>query len=404
LLQRLWLLFAQVCTVLLALYFTLTTLRPEWLANLRPGGIGSLDSQQARPAASPTLAPAVATNPTTAGNTAPSSFSPAVKRALPAVVSIATSRVDKRRHPLADDPIFGRLFGLQNKGEPRKQQLGEGSGAIVSAEGHVLTNFHVIDGANEITILLPDKREFKCKVVGVDPDTDLAVLKIDKLPAGEALPVIALGDSNTLQVGDVVLAMGNPFGISNTVTMGIVSALGRHVMSETNPFEDFIQTDAAINPGNSGGPLVDVAGNLVGINSSIYTRTGTTAGIGFSIPTTLARPIMEQIIATGEVTRGYFGTSLQTITPELAKNFDLPDSKGALVAAVIDGGPADRAGIKAGDVLIEVAGKPMNDSKEVIAAIAFTKPGEKIDVKVRRGKEKVALNVTVGKRPQRQQP
>jgi serine protease DegQ len=389
-LHRLWILFAQACTVALAVYFTLTTLRPEWVNKTAP----------AIPAAAPTPTLAAPSAALPVASSAAVSYAPAVRRALPAVVSIATSRVDKRRHPLADDPIFGRLFGRQSN-TPQKQQLGEGSGAIVSSEGHVLTNFHVIDGANEITVLLPDKREFKAKVVGADPETDLAVLKIDGLKAGETLPVIALGDSSTLQVGDVVLAMGNPFGISNTVTMGIVSALGRHVMSETNPFEDFIQTDAAINPGNSGGPLVDVNGNLVGINSSIYTRTGTTAGIGFSIPTTLAKPIMAQIIAQGEVSRGYFGTSLQTITPELAKNFDLPDTKGALVAAVMEGGPAAKAGLKAGDVLIEIGGKAMNDSKEVISAIAFTKPGESLAVKVLRQKEKVLLTVTVGKRPQR---
>jgi serine protease DegQ len=267
----------------------------------------------------------------------------------------------------------------------------------VSPQGYVLTNYHVIESADEIEVLLSDKRRAAAKIVGGDPDTDLAVIKID-LPA---LPAIVFGRPEAASVGDVVLAIGNPYGVGQTVTLGIVSALGRSQLG-ISTFENFIQTDAAINPGNSGGALVDAQGKLLGINTAIYSRSGGSAGIGFAIPANMARQVMDQIIANGSVTRGFIGIEPQEITPDLAESFKLPKDQGVLIAGVVRSGPADKAGIKPGDVLIEVEGAPVRDAAGMLNLIAQLVPGNQGRLKIVRQGQPMDVNVTVGKRPKAQ--
>ena len=392
-LKRLWLVFAQVCTICVAILFTVSTLRPEWLARttwVAPAAPAPVASAPATASA----APVVRAGSPMAGN----SFSEAAKRALPSVVKIATSAQRRARSPLMDDPTFQRFFGRgRDDANAPQQLLGEGSGVIVRADGYILTNNHVVEGAQQIQVELTDKRVLPAKVVGIDPDTDLAVIKIE----GSDFPAITLGDSQALQVADVVLAIGNPFGVfGNTVTMGIVSALGRTQISETNLFESFIQTDAAINQGNSGGALVNTNGDLVGINSSIFTRTGDFSGIGFAIPSALAKPIMEQLIASGEVRRGYLGANLGTVTPDIAQRLALKDAKGAFVGAVLDGAPGSRAGLRVNDVIVEINGKATSDRTDAVNTIAMAAPEQTIPLKVVRQGELVELKVTLGKRPQ----
>ena len=390
-LNRLWLVFAQVCTVCVAILFTVSTLRPEWLAR----GVTT-----ATPANQATAAPAVvqaSVNPAAprVTGTHANTFSDAAKRALPSVVKIATSAQRKVRNPLTEDPTFQRFFG-RGREDNAQQLLGEGSGVIVRADGYILTNNHVVQGAQQIQVELTDKRVLPARLIGTDPDTDLAVIKIE----GADFPTVAFGDSQALQVADVVLAIGNPFGVfGNTVTMGIVSALGRTQVSDANPFESFIQTDAAINQGNSGGALVNATGELIGINSSIFTRTGDFSGIGFAIPSALARPIMEQLIATGEVKRGYLGVNLGAVTPEIAKALALKDLGGAFVAAVLDGAPGSRAGLRVNDVIIEINGRATPDRTDAVNLIAMTAPDQTIPLKVLRDGQPVELRVTLGKRP-----
>ena len=393
-LTRLWLVFAQVCTICVAILFTVSTLRPEWLTRNTLAAPSIPLANSATGAATRVAVANTATTPQHA-----TTFSEAAKRALPSVVKVATSAQRRTRHPLMDDPNFQRFFGRQGAEEntqQKQQLLGEGSGVIVRADGYILTNNHVVEGAQQIQVELTDKRILPAKVIGVDPDTDLAVIKIE----GSDFPAIAFGDSQALQVADVVLAIGNPFGVfGNTVTMGIVSALGRTQVSETNPFESFIQTDAAINQGNSGGALVNANGDLIGINSSIFTRTGDFSGIGFAIPIALAKPVMEQLIATGEVKRGYLGVNLGSITPELAQRLALKDPKGAFVGAVLDGAPGSRAGLRVNDVIVEINGQATNDRTDAVNTIALTAPDQTIPLKVMRQGEIVELKVTLGRRP-----
>ncbi len=377
--QRLWLIFAQTVTIAVAILFVVSTLRPEWLGR-RPS---TAVVQEAAP------------GPTGEENARPTnSFREAARKALPAVVHIYTTQEIKQpRHPLLDDPIFRHFFGDRFDGGSQKS-AGLGSGVVVTPNGFILTNFHVIEAASDIEVALNDGSTHKAKVVGSDPESDLAVLRIkaDKLPA------ITFGQMENLRVGDVVLAIGNPFGVGQTVTMGIVSALGRSHLG-INTFENFIQTDAAINPGNSGGALIDTAGNLVGINTAIYSRTGGSQGIGFAIPVSSAKTIMEQIIQNGTVIRGWIGVEAQEITPELAESFNLPATDGALIAGIVRGSPADLAGIKPGDVLLAVQGKPVKDPQVMLDLIAALKPEDKANFRLRRDKNIVEIPVKIGKRP-----
>ena len=294
--------------------------------------------------------------------------------------------------------MFRHFFGDRpESGEPRNPGLG--SGVIVSASGYILTNFHVVDGADQIEVALNDGRNLSARLVGGDPETDLAVHQVGSGKDDEApMPAIALGQMETLAIGDVVLAIGNPFGVGQTVTMGIVSALGRSHLG-INTFENFIQTDAAINPGNSGGALIDTQGRLLGINTAIYSRSGGSLGIGFAIPVSTAKSIMEEIIRTGSVTRGWIGIEAQEITPELAESFDLKNTDGALIAGVQRGSPADSGGVELGDILLAVAGKPIKDPQAMLDVIASQKPGTPTPFKLRRNKKDVEATILIGKRP-----
>ena len=326
----------------------------------------------------------------------PVSYADAVARAAPAVVNIYTRRkVATSAHPFADDPLFRYFFG--DRPPPTKRtQTSLGSGVILSPQGYVLTNHHVVADADEIELLLADGRSLSAKVIGSDPESDLAVLRVD---AGE-LPVITIGRSRDLRVGDVVLAIGNPFGVGQTVTQGIVSALGRTRLG-INTFEDFIQTDAAINPGNSGGALVNTHGELVGINSAIFSRSGGSQGIGFAIPAHLALGVMEQIVEHGRVVRGWIGVEMQEVTPQLAESFGLEDTGGVIVAGVMRGSPAAEAGIRPGDVILAVAGKKIRDGRDALDAIARHAPGERVLIEGIRDRRSLRIEVKVGERPTR---
>ncbi|AQR67363.1 2-alkenal reductase [Janthinobacterium sp. LM6] len=378
--RRFWLLFAQTVTIALALYFVYGALRPA----SRVQQLGS----PAKP---------VPVVETASSSLAPGSYRDAAARAMPAVVNILTLQVPKRgAHPLARDPFFKRFFGDRDPDGEDDDDLKNslGSGVIVSHEGYVLTNNHVVEGADEIEVVLTDGRKAPAKVVGLDPETDLAVIKINL----DKLPVIVLGQSELARVGDVVLAIGNPFGVGQTVTMGIISALGRNNL-HINSFENFIQTDAAINFGNSGGALVDTRGNLIGINTAIYSQSGGSVGIGFAIPVSTAKTVMEAIIKDGHVVRGWIGVETQDITPELAQSFNLQRSSGAIIAGVVRNGPADKAGIVPGDILLTVEGKPVGDTTEMLNLIAQLPPGGKAKMTVLRKNREAALDVMVGKRP-----
>ena len=378
-LRRLWLLFAQVVTVALALYFVVSALRPDWLGRVPvqvPVGAGArgvpvLQSQSGPPTAS---------------------YREAAGRAMPAVVNILTSKASREAHPILKDPFFRRFFG--DRMPPEEQMSSLGSGVIVSTEGYILTNFHVVEGADQIEVGLADGRKAPARIVGTDPETDLAVIRIGE----RNLPVMVLGEPDEARVGDVVLAIGNPFGVGQTVTMGIISAVGRNNL-HINHFENFIQTDAAINFGNSGGALVDIHGNLLGINSAIYSQTGGSIGIGFAIPVSTARTVLESIIKNGQVVRGWIGIESQDITPELADSFGLGRSSGAIIAGVVRNGPADRAGVRPGDILLAVEGKIVKNTGDMLNLIAQLVPGAKAKLKLMRQNRESTVDVTVGKRP-----
>ena len=388
--RRLWLIFAQTVTVSLAVFFVVSTLRPEWLGRRSLAGTSVVALQEQAPAP-----PAVF---------AVTSYREAAKKALPSVVHIFTSqKIKARRSPLFDDPMFRHFFGDSAEGDGPKTS-GLGSGVIVSASGFILTNYHVVEAADQIEVALSDGRNLDARLVGSDPESDLAVLQISERNGKELiLPAITLGKMDNIGVGDVTLAIGNPFGVGQTVTMGIISALGRSHLG-INTFENFIQTDAAINPGNSGGALVDSQGNLIGINTAIYSRSGGSLGIGFAIPISIARDVMEQIIQTGSVTRGWIGVEAQEITIDLAESFGLPDTSGALIAGVLRGSPADAGGIKPGDILLAVAGRPVKNPQDMLDLIASQKPGDTVAFRLRRQNSALDTNVKIGKRaPQRRE-
>ncbi len=377
--RRLWLIFAQAVTVSVAALFVVMTLKPDWLGGKPQPAVVALQEAAA---------------PATADARKVASYADAAKKALPSVVHIYTSKeVKAPRHPFADDPVFRYFFGDRFGGPQR--QSGLGSGVIVSADGYILTNNHVVENMDEIEVATNDGRRLRARIVGLDPETDLAVLQVR---AEGKLPAITFAPTESLRVGDVVLAIGNPFGVGQTVTHGIVSALGRTQLG-INTFENFIQTDAAINPGNSGGALTDSEGNLVGINTAIYSRTGTSLGIGFAIPVSIARSVMEQIIKSGSVTRGWIGVEAQEITPELAESFKLPATEGAIVAGVLRGSPADRAGIRPGDVLVAVGGRPVKDPQGMLELIAGLTPGTTAPFRLRREAKELEVAVNIGKRP-----
>ena len=380
--KKLWLLFSQSATVLLAAYFVVLTLKPQWVA--RPGNAISPMTVIEAPAV-----PAVAVPP--------GSFRVAAQKSAAAVVSINTSRGTQKNLGQVD-PFFKFFFG--DRGD--EPQVGLGSGVIVSKSGYILTNNHVVEESDSIEVILNDSRHAVAKVIGTDPDTDLAILKIEL----DRLPVITLGSSDSLQVGDQVLAIGNPFGVGQTVTGGIVSALGRNQLG-INTFENFIQTDAAINPGNSGGALVDVNGNLQGINTAIYSRSGGSMGIGFAIPVATARQVMEGIVRDGHVTRGWIGVEPNELSPELAETFgvkpardgDKESLQGVIITGVLQSGPAAQGGIKPGDVIQRVGEKNVNNVSELLAGVAGLRPGVPANFNVLRRGEALELRVTPGVRP-----
>jgi serine protease DegQ len=377
--KRLWLLFSQIATVLLATYFVVGTLKPEWInkAVLAPPSVTLVQA----PATDPASVPA-------------GSFRLAAQKASSAVVSITASKATSR-DPRSNDPWFRFFFGDQNQ-EPR---TGLGSGVIVSQSGYILTNNHVVEGADEIEVMLNDSRKSIAKVIGTDPETDLAVLKIDL----DKLPVVVIGDSDAIQVGDQVLAIGNPFGVGQTVTSGIISALGRNQLG-INTFENFIQTDAAINPGNSGGALVDTQGHLLGINTAIYSRSGGSMGIGFAIPMSTARLVMDGLVKDGQVTRGWIGVEPNDLSPELAETFGVKARAGVIITGVLQNGPAAHAGIRPGDVITAVAGQEVRNVAELLTRVAGLKPGEASSFDLQRQEQKLTLDVVPGVRPKPRRP
>ena len=383
--RRLWLIFAQTATVFLAILFVVSTLRPDLLPQPRTQVV------TVREPAPSTGSRSIAAGD---GQNALSGLSDAAARATPAVVNIFTRKELKvPRLPFMNDPHYRKFFDqLLGPGAPRLSSLG--SGVIVSSEGYVLTNNHVVDGADEIELALMDGRKIAARIVGVDPDTDLAVLKTEE----KGLPAITFGPADKARVGDVVLAIGNPFGVGQTVTLGIVSALGRSQIG-INTYENFIQTDAAINPGNSGGALVDSNGHLIGVNTAIFSRTGGSLGIGFAIPVSVVRHVMESIITAGAVTRGWIGIEPQNLTSELADSFRAPRGRGVLVANVVRNGPAEEAGIRIGDVLVTIDGQPVNDTGTLLNVVAALKPGSRTALTILRNRTEVKLNATVGRRP-----
>lgn len=329
-------------------------------------------------------------------HTGPVSYASAVEAAAPSVVNIYTTKVTvERRSGLFDDPVFQRFFGDRFSSQPEeRRQTSLGSGVIINDRGFILTNHHVIKGADEIRVVLSNGDTFAAEVAGTDPDTDLAVIKTEQ----SNLPAITVGDSQYLRVGDVVLAIGNPFGVGQTVTMGIVSATGRNQLG-INTFENFIQTDAAINPGNSGGALINAHGELIGINTAIFSKTGGSNGIGFAIPIELAKGVMDQILKQGRVVRGWLGIAGQDLTPALAKAFGLPDIHGVLVSGVLEGGPADQAGIEPGDIITRIDNRVPGSSFDILSIISALPPGTKVKIRGLRGEKILKLEAVVSERP-----
>jgi Do/DeqQ family serine protease len=389
--RRTWLIFSQAVTVAVAVLFVLGTFKPQWLSGT-PAGL-------VMPPATPGAAP-VAPQLSVAASGVALPLQPlaaAAKRASPAVVSVTASKAPTRRgnSPHSQDPWFRFFFG--QPGQQQEPQVGLGSGVIVSADGYLLTNNHVIEGADQISVRLADGREAQARLIGTDSETDIAVLKIEL----DRLPVVTLADSQPLQVGDLVLAIGNPFNVGQTVTSGIVSALGRNGLG-LSTFENFIQTDAAINPGNSGGALIDAYGNLVGINTAIYSQSGGSMGIGFAIPIDLARQVMDGLVRDGQVTRGWIGVQPRDLDPEFAQSFELPVKDGVLITGVLQNGPAAQAGMKPGDVVLTIAGRPVHNTAQLLLAVASLKPQSQAQIGVQRGKEALQLNVLIAQRPKPQ--
>ena len=329
----------------------------------------------------------------------PVTYADAVTRAAPAVANLYTTKVvNKNAKPLFEDPQFRHFFG-NNAPKQKRMESSLGSAVIMSPEGYLLTNNHVVTGADQIVVALKDGRETLARVIGSDPETDLAVLKIDL----KNLPAITIGRSDTLRIGDIALAIGNPFGVGQTTTMGIISATGRNQLGLNN-YEDFIQTDAAINPGNSGGALVDANGNLTGINTAIFSKSGGSQGIGFAIPINLAMEVMKSIIEHGQVIRGWLGIEVQPLTAELAESFGLAGRTGIVVAGIFRDGPAQKAGLQLGDVILSIDGAPASDGRRSMNQVARIKPSDKVSIVVMRNGKEIKLTAEVGLRPPQEQP
>ncbi|KAA0020870.1 Do family serine endopeptidase [Salinicola corii] len=385
-------LWPALCGILIAV--VLLYAFPSLLGRDEPAGAPPTGTAGVTSTTSERAPPDVVDAPSLNRHEGPVSYSQAVNRAAPAVVNVYSSRVvDTSQHPLMSDPFFRQFYG---KNMPQRQRMlsSLGSGVVVSEEGYILTNNHVINDADEIQVALRDGREAIAQVIGTDPDSDLAVLKIDL----DDLPVIKLSDSEDIAIGDVTLAIGNPFGVGQTVTMGIISATGRDHLGLSR-YEDFIQTDAAINPGNSGGALVDANGSLIGINTAIFSRSGGSQGIGFAIPANLARGILNDIVTQGRVIRGWLGIDAQQMTPDLASSFGLKTLSGVIVANVVSGGPGDEAGLRPGDILLAIDGKPILDPRETQVDIAEIPPGTQLPLTIVRGGEKHRVTLKVGERP-----
>ncbi|MFM2118806.1 MAG: hypothetical protein RL722_274 [Pseudomonadota bacterium] len=377
--RRFWLIFSQAVTVAVALVFVLETFKPEWLA----------------PRAPVTVISGVAAARAGSGVTgSATSYAVAARRAAPSVVSVLAGKT-AQRNPHKGDPFFQRFFG---GGDGDEASSGMGSGVIVSADGYLLTNNHVVEGADLIEVILGDGQRSKARIVGTDPESDLAVIKVDKLPGDRPLPAVVFGDAEALQVGDVVLAIGNPFNVGQTVTSGIVSAMGRTGLG-LNTFENFIQTDAAINPGNSGGALVDAQGQLLGINTAIYSRSGGSMGIGFAIPVSTARQVLDGLVKNGVVTRGWIGVQPSDVTAELAESLKLGVDHGVLITGVLEDGPAHAAGIQPGDVVLQVGDRAVGNTAQLLNAVAALAPQSKVKIALQRADRKLALDVKVAQRP-----
>jgi len=374
----------------LAAAFVVLMLQPALLNNNKQTSSTQISSSQA---ARQVIAPS-----SLVVQNGPVSYSAAVKKAAPSVVNIFTTKlITEPRNPVFDDPAFRSFFNDQPAAKPRqRRETSLGSGVIMDSRGYILTNNHVIEGASEIQLVLYDGRNISAAVVGADPDTDLAVL----FAHTENLPAIELGNADEIEVGDVALAIGNPFGVGQTVTMGIISATGRNRLG-INTFEDFIQTDAAINPGNSGGALINAHGHLLGINTVIFSKTGGSQGIGFAIPVSLAQGIMQQLLVHGRVVRGWLGIMAQDITPELAESFNLPQVKGILISGVLEGGPANLAGIVPGDIITRINDMDFDDSRDILNTIAMQPPGSVITIDGWRGQHRLKLKALIAERPPR---
>jgi serine protease DegQ len=366
-LKRFWLFFAQIVTVLLALLFIITTLKPKWL---KPPAQWETPKQ------------------------INSSYAQAVQIAAPAVVNVFSSKEGAKHDPRLHNPLFQYFFGEGSDKQQNQPDADLGSGVIVSAEGYILTDEHVVEDADDIDVVLADGRKTAATLIGTDSETDLAVLKINL----KNLPTIPFAPTKSAHIGDVVLAVGNPFGIGQTVTMGIISALERNNLG-VSTFENFIQTDASINPGNSGGALIDTQGRLLGINTAIYSRTGGSLGIGFAIPVSTARNVLDSIIATGAVTRGWIGIEPQDLTPEIAESFTLKQHSGAMVAGVWQNGPADKAGVRPGDIIVGIDGQRITDRAQLLDIVAQMRPKTETTLRIIRKNKPLSLTITIAKRP-----
>ena len=378
----------QALTVGLAAFIVLVFLKPELIDHRNT--VVEILQETPPPASQSTVTSGITVN-------GPVSYANTVEQTVTSVVNIYTAKiVTERPNPLQDDPFFRRFFGDGIRSPRKRLETSLGSGVIVSPQGYILTNNHVIQGADEIRIILANGETPIATVVGTDPDTDLAVLKINYT----RLPAITIGQSDALRVGDVVLAIGNPFGVGQTVTMGIVSATGRNQLG-INTFENFIQTDAAINPGNSGGALINANGKLVGINTAIFSRSGGSQGIGFAIPVSLAKEVMQEIIEYGRVRRGWLGIEAQDLTPQLAESLGFDSTDGVLVAGVLRNGPADKANIKPGDIVITINSKPVTNSRDSLNQIAAMEPETRITLGIIRQGKKLEIDAVVSERPGR---